>query len=50
MFGREDKFFNQFASIAEFFPVLPLIGGGLTYFQPIYVGDIAKSIVATVLA
>jgi NADH dehydrogenase len=46
IFGPEDKFFNQFASLAEFFPVLPLIGGGLTYFQPIYVGDIVKSIVA----
>ena len=46
IFGPEDKFFNQFASIAEFFPALPLIGGGLTYFQPIYVGDIAKSIMA----
>jgi len=46
IFGPEDKFFNQFASLAEFFPILPLIGGGLTYFQPIYVGDIAKSIVA----
>ena len=46
IFGPDDKFFNQFASIAEFFPALPLIGGGLTYFQPIYVGDIAKSIVA----
>ena len=46
IFGPEDKFFNQFASLAEFFPPLPLIGGGLTYFQPIYVGDIAKSIMA----
>ena len=46
IFGPEDKFFNRFASIAEFLPILPLIGGGLTYFQPIYVGDIAKSIVA----
>jgi NADH dehydrogenase len=45
IFGPEDRFFNQFASLAEFFPVLPLIGGGLTYFQPIYVEDIAKSIV-----
>ena len=48
IFGPEDKFFNQFASLAEFFPCLPLIGGGLTYFQPIYVGDVAKSI-ATIL-
>jgi NADH dehydrogenase len=46
IFGPEDKFFNQFASIAEFFPALPLIGGGLNYFQPIYVGDIANSIMA----
>ena len=46
IFGPEDKFFNRFASLAEFFPALPLIGGGLTYFQPIYVGDVAKSIVA----
>ena len=45
IFGPEDNFFNQFASLAEFLPALPLIGGGLTYFQPIYVGDIAKSIV-----
>ena len=45
IFGPEDKFFNQFAALAEFFPALPLIGGGLTYFQPIYVGDVAKSIV-----
>ena len=45
IFGPEDKFFNQFASLAEFFPALPLIGGGLTYFQPIYVGDVVKSIV-----
>jgi len=48
IFGPEDNFFNQFASLAEFLPALPLIGGGLTYFQPIYVGDIAKSIVTVV--
>ena len=45
IFGPEDKFINQFAALAEFFPALPLIGGGLTYFQPIYVGDVVKSIV-----
>ena len=45
IFGPEDKFFNRFASLAEFLPALPLIGGGLTYFQPIYVGDVVKSIV-----
>ena len=45
VFGPEDKFFNTFASIAQFSPFLPLIGGGKTKFAPIYVGDIAKSIV-----
>ena len=45
VFGPEDKFFNTFASIAQFSPVLPLIGGGKTKFAPIYVGDVAKAIV-----
>jgi uncharacterized protein YbjT (DUF2867 family) len=44
-FGSDDKFFNTFASIAQFFPALPLIGGGKTKFAPIYVGDVAKAIV-----
>ena len=45
VFGPEDKFFNTFASLAQFSPVLPLVGGGKTKFAPIYVGDIAKAIV-----
>lgn len=45
IFGPEDKFFNTFASIAQFSPVLPLIGGGKTKFAPIYVEDVAKAIV-----
>ena len=47
VFGPEDKFFNVFASIAQFSPALPLIGGGKTKFSPIYVGDVAKAIVKT---
>ena len=47
VFGPEDKFFNTFASIAQFSPFLPLIGGGKTKFAPIYVGDVAKAIVKT---
>ena len=43
-FGPEDKFFNTFASIAQFSPFLPLIGGGKTKFEPIYVGDVGKAI------
>jgi len=45
IFGPEDKFFNTFASIAQFSPILPLIGGGKVKFSPIYVGDVAKAIV-----
>ena len=45
VFGPEDKFFNTFASLAQFFPALPLIGGGKTKFAPIYVGDVAKAII-----
>ena len=44
VFGPEDKFFNTFASIAQFSPALPLIGGGKTKFAPIYVGDVSKAI------
>ena len=45
VFGPEDKFFNTFASLAQFSPFIPLIGGGKTKFAPIYVGDVAKAIV-----
>ncbi len=42
IFGPEDSFFNRFAEMARFSPVLPLIGGGTTKFQPVYVGDVAE--------
>jgi len=45
--GPEDDFFNRFASMARMLPALPLIGGGRTRFQPIYVGDVAKAIMAS---
>ncbi|MFO1075203.1 MAG: complex I NDUFA9 subunit family protein [Geminicoccaceae bacterium] len=44
--GPEDGFFNRFARMAEVSPVLPLIGGGQTRFQPVYVGDVADAVVA----
>jgi len=44
VFGPEDNFFNTFASLAQFSPILPLIGGGKTKFAPVYVGDVAKAI------
>jgi NADH dehydrogenase len=46
VFGPEDDFFNRFAALARLSPVLPLIGGGHTKFQPVFVGDVARSVVA----
>ena len=48
VFGPEDGFFNRFANMARFSPVLPLIGGGTTQFQPVYVADIAEAIARSV--
>ena len=44
MFGPEDQFTNRFAALAQISPVLPLIGGGLTKLQPVYVGDVATAV------
>jgi NADH dehydrogenase len=46
MFGPEDDFFNRFAALARMSPFLPLIGGGHTRFQPVFVGDVAAAIAA----
>ena len=48
VFGPEDSFFNRFANMARYSPVLPLIGGGNTRFQPVYVGDVAEAIARSV--
>lgn len=48
VFGPEDDFFNRFAAMAGWSPFLPLIGGGKTRFQPVYVGDVATAIAACV--
>jgi NADH dehydrogenase len=48
VFGPEDKFFNKFAGLARFLPALPLIGGGHTKFQPVFVGDVAAAILRCV--
>lgn len=45
VFGEEDGFYNRFGQLAAMFPALPLIGGGKTKFQPIFVADIADAIV-----
>jgi NADH dehydrogenase len=46
VFGPDDNFFNMFAEMARYIPALPLIGGGKTKFQPVYVGDVADAVVA----
>ena len=48
VFGPEDDFFNRFAWLARLSPVLPLIGGGHTKFQPVFAGDVAAAIVTCV--
>jgi uncharacterized protein YbjT (DUF2867 family) len=44
VFGPEDEFFNRFAGLTRLLPFLPLIGGGHTKFQPVFVGDVAQAI------
>ncbi len=44
IFGPDDSFFNRFAELARYLPALPLIGGGHTKFQPVYVGDVAAAV------
>jgi len=46
VFGPEDDFFNRFAAMARLAPALPLVGGGTTRFQPVYVGDVADAVMA----
>lgn len=48
VFGPEDNFFNRFAAMARFLPALPLIGGGETKLQPVFVGDVADAIALAV--
>jgi NADH dehydrogenase len=48
VFGPEDGFFNRFANMARFSPALPLIGGGMTRFQPVFVGDVAEAVARSV--
>lgn len=44
VFGPEDEFFNRFATMASQAPALPLIGGGKTRFQPVFVSDVASAV------
>ena len=44
VFGPDDGFFNRFARMALLSPFLPLIGGGETRFQPVFIGNVADAI------
>lgn len=48
IFGPEDDFFNRFGAMARMSPMLPLIGGGHTKFQPVFVGDVAEAVALAV--
>ncbi len=49
MFGPGDALFGTLAHLARLLPVLPLIGGGHTRLQPVFVEDVAEAI-ARILA
>jgi NADH dehydrogenase len=44
VFGEDDHFFSRFVAMIRSSPVLPLIGGGMTKFQPVFVGDMAAGL------
>lgn len=46
VFGPEDQFFNRFAGMARVAPLLPLVGGGVSKFQPVSVADLGDAIAA----
>ncbi len=43
VFGPGDGFFARFAQMSMLVPFLPLIDGGQTRFQPVYVVDVAEA-------
>jgi len=46
MFGPGDALFGTLAELARLLPILPLIGGGSTRLQPVFVEDVAEAIVS----
>ncbi|KAH8119858.1 NAD-binding protein [Phellopilus nigrolimitatus] len=44
VFGPGDSFFSRFATLSRYLPFLPVFGGGITRFQPVYVGDVARAV------
>ena len=48
IFGSEDEFFNRFAGMTRFGPILPVVGAD-TKFQPVWVDDVAQAAVKSVV-
>lgn len=48
VYGPGDNFFNFFAKLSKYSPVLPLVGGGHTLFAPIHVEDLVQGILKVV--
>ncbi|WP_106746521.1 complex I NDUFA9 subunit family protein [Yoonia maritima] len=48
VFGPEDTFFNRFAGMSRFGPVLPIVGAA-TLFQPVYVDDVAAAAATAII-
>lgn len=44
VFGSGDGLYERFAKLSTWSPVLPLIGGGETRFQPVWVGDVGEAV------
>jgi len=44
VFGPGDGLFEKFAKLANLSPVLPLVNGGQTGFQPVFVGDVGQAL------
>jgi NADH dehydrogenase len=42
--GQEDKFLNLFRKLADYLPLIPIVGNGANRIQPVYVDDLAIAI------
>ncbi|MEO5334766.1 MAG: complex I NDUFA9 subunit family protein [Magnetococcus sp. YQC-5] len=47
IFGPLDDFTNQFANMARFSPVVPILGKGVARMQPVWVEDVVHCLVRT---
>lgn len=48
VFGEDDHFFSRFAAMIRSSPLVPLIGGGTTKFQPVFIGDMVAGMAEVV--